>query len=230
MEGMPEKMDKQQPPASRPPFLHINVQLVSIWTFFNAVTVIVSVVVAVAYYTLVATHSYPSQQALCLLPRAAMEESTGADDTLQVSVSVVPATGMLPQAAAAGGALALLLPCHSWRVLVLTIGMLWCSTPQAVAAALALLLPHHRRRVLRRAAAYAALALTVASHCMFAGTVLVLVRDDPEGLGLFFTIMGTSSVFMCAVVDLLGFLVLHRGGDEVEPDDDLLGFLRGRED
>lgn len=175
---MAEKMDKQpaeQQPRAAPPFLDIDVQFVNLWTFFDAVAFTISFGVGVAYYytaTLIVAH-YPSL-ASWLLPCAATK--------------LTDAEGTLASA--------------------LLIRMLWCSTPQAAAGALALLLPCHRWRV-RRAAAYTALALTVASHCMFAGAVRVVVRADSEGLYL--TIVGSAGIFVCALGDLLGFLALLRG-------------------
>jgi hypothetical protein len=67
---------------------------------------------------------------------------------------------------------------------------------------------------------------------MCADGVRVVVRADPEGL--FFKIVGTAGIFVCAVGDLVGFLALLRfcGGEE-EEEDDLLGFVplhRGPED
>lgn len=95
---------KQQGRAARPPFLHIDVQLVNLWTFSNAVAVTISFTVAVAYYPSLASW---------LLSRMATKV-TDAEAT-QVSALVI---GMLwcstPQATA--GAMALLLPCDPWRV------------------------------------------------------------------------------------------------------------------
>ncbi|OEL12720.1 hypothetical protein BAE44_0026263 [Dichanthelium oligosanthes] len=68
--------------------------------------------------------------------------------------------------------------------------MLWCTGAQVAAAALALLLPC-RHRGARRDLAYVALAAAIASHCMYASAVNVVLIADPGYL--LFRICGRSS-------------------------------------
>ncbi|CAO2185695.1 unnamed protein product [Urochloa humidicola] len=91
------------------------------------------------------------------------------------------------------------------------LGHIWFGALQAAAATAALLLAGHHRRQIRRALAYAALAATVAGHCMYASFVGITVAADPGYL--YNSIGGTATVIMFAAGDFLGFLTLIRGGD-----------------
>ncbi|WVZ66288.1 hypothetical protein U9M48_015531 [Paspalum notatum var. saurae] len=96
-------------------------------------------------------------------------------------------------------------------------GRLLCTTVQAAAAALALWLPCHHGSRIRRAFAYVALVATAVHHGMYAATVLVVLPAFPTpGDDLLFRICPSTGVFLCLVLDLLGFLALVflGGGDE----------------
>ncbi|CAL4965386.1 unnamed protein product [Urochloa decumbens] len=95
--------------------------------------------------------------------------------------------------------------------LELQLGYISCSALQAAPAALALLLAGgHRRKKTRRALAYAALAVSVAGHCMFASEVggIILLSDDPGHLLLRINV--AVNIFVFAAGDLLCFLALLR--------------------
>ncbi|KAI4985959.1 hypothetical protein ZWY2020_018589 [Hordeum vulgare] len=91
------------------------------------------------------------------------------------------------------------------EVSALHVGRLCCAELQVAAAVLALRLPC-RRVWARYAFAYLALALTTVGHCMFTAQVRLLIIADPGDD--FFRILCGVAIFMYAVADIVGFLVL----------------------
>ncbi|CAO2185751.1 unnamed protein product [Urochloa humidicola] len=94
--------------------------------------------------------------------------------------------------------------------LEIELGYISCSVLQAAPAALALLLAVHRRKI-RRALAYAALAVSAAGHCMLASEAgCILLIDDPVEPpgGLSLRIWYAVDIFVFAAGDLLCFMAL----------------------
>lgn len=100
------------------------------------------------------------------------------------------------------------------RASALLLASIWCTVAQAAAAAPALLLAGHRCRRIRRALAYVVLAAAVASHCMHASAVrIILVAADP-GYNVVNRILAVAPIFVFAVGDLVCFLALLVGSEE----------------